>query len=421
MRIVVHGGHPLNGSFRPSGNSNSAIALAAAALLTDETVTLRGVPDTLSTAATFESARALGVEVTLEDGVCRLQAGALQTRFLAEEVTDGQVSAILFLAPILARRGHARIELPPPLSRYHPHLAALRDLGVTIQASGTVLDFHVEPWDTRDITLLQASVTTTALVCMLAAALGRDTIVRNAASEPHVQDLQQMLVMMGAQIEGIGSNLIHIRGDETLGGADLTLSPDHIEIATIASIGAITHGSLHIEDVKPEHLRLIVRVLARLGVNLYLNSSTLFLPAHDALVVSQTDEELDVPIETAPWPGFPSDLVAMTTVVASQARGMTLIHEKLFSNRLLFVDKLAAMGAQIVLCDPHRALIVGPSKLRGGYMDTPDVRTGLALLGAALCAQGTVTIDSAELIDRTFENVVSRLVALGAQIEVVQA
>ena len=420
MRIVVHGGHPLNGTFRPSGNSNSAIALTAAALLTNEPVILRGVPDTLSTAATLDAARALGVDVQRDGAVCRLQARAPQTRFLAEEMTDGQVSAILFLAPILARRGHARIELPPPLSRYHPHLAALRDLGITIQASGTVLDFHAESWESRDITLLQASVTTTALVCMLAAALGRDTTIRNAASEPHVQDLQHMLVAMGAQIDGIGSNLVHVRGGEKLGGADVTLSPDHIEVATVAAIGAITHSSLYIEGVQPDHLRLIVRVLARLGVKLYLNGSTLFLPVHEALVVSQMDEELDVPIETSPWPGFPSDLVAMTTVVASQARGMTLIHEKLFNNRLLFVDKLAAMGAQIVLCDPHRALVVGPSKLRGGYMDTPDVRTGLALLGAALCAQDTVTIDRAELIDRTFENVVSRLVALGAQIDVVQ-
>ncbi|WP_119072385.1 UDP-N-acetylglucosamine 1-carboxyvinyltransferase [Aggregatilinea lenta] len=420
MRIVVHGGQPLNGTFRPSGNSNSAIALTAAALLTNEPVTLYGMPDTLSTAATLESAQALGVEVKRDGAVCHLQAGGLQTRFLAEEVTDGQVSAILFLAPILARRGHARIELPPPLSRYHTHLAALRDLGVDVQASGTVLDLHAERWESREITLLQASVTTTALVCMLAAVLGQDTTIRNAASEPHVQDLQHMLVAMGAQIGGIGSNLLHIRGSETLGGAEMTLSPDHIEVATVASIGAITHGSLQIEGVKPEHLRLIVRVLARLGMNLYLNGSTLLLPAQDGLMVSQADEDLDVPIETAPWPGFPSDLVAMTTVVASQARGMTLIHEKLFSNRLLFVDKLTAMGAQIVLCDPHRALVVGPSKLRGGYMDTPDVRTGLALLGAALCAQGTVTIDRAELIDRTFENVVSKLVALGAQIEVAQ-
>lgn len=419
MRIVVHGGHPLNGTFRPSGNSNSAIALIAAALLTDETVSLHDVPDTLSTATMLDAAAALGVTIERAGATCHLRAGAIQTRSLAEDMTDGQVSAILFLAPLLARRGHARIELPPPLSRYYPHLTALRDLGISVQSSGTVLDLQAEPWDYREIVLVQASVTTTALTCMLAAALGQDTLIYNAASEPHVQDLQRLLVAMGAEIDGIGSNRLRVRGGMSLHGASIQLSPDHIEVASVAAIAAITHGSLRIEGVIPDHLRPITRVLSRLGVNLYLDDSTLVLPPHDALVASQHEEELDVPIETAPWPGFPSDLVAMTTVVATQARGMTLIHEKLFNNRLLFVDKLTAMGAQIVLCDPHRALVIGPAKLRGDYMDTPDVRTGLALLGAALCAQGKVTIDSAELIGRTFEGVVDKLVGLGAQIEVV--
>ncbi len=230
-----------------------------------------------------------------------------------------------------------------------------------------------------------------------------------------------MLVGMGAQIDGIGSNVLIVRGANALAGGEFRLSPDHIEAASVAAIGAITHGALTVEGIVPDHLAMIIRVLARLGVQLYLNGTTLFLPVHDRLEVSQREEDLDVPIETSPWPGFPSDLVAVATVVATQAYGTTLIHEKLFNNRLLFVDKLTSMGAQIVLCDPHRALVVGPSPLRGEYLDTPDVRTGLALLGAALCSQGSVVIDSAELIDRTFENVVSKLVGLGAQIEVVRS
>jgi UDP-N-acetylglucosamine 1-carboxyvinyltransferase len=420
MRIVVYGGHPLRGTFRPSGNSNAALALIAASLLTEAEVTLRGVPDTSTTALMLDAARALGAQIT-RDEAHTLRAPALHTRSLGPEITDGQVGAVLLLAPILARRRHARLEIDYPLSRLHTHLTALRDLGFDIHISGDVLDFTAEPWERRELILLQTSVTATALVCMLAAAMGRETLIANAASEPHIQDLQRTLVAMGAQIEGIGSNRVLVRGGAELGGAEVTLRPDHIEIASIAAIGAITGGSLTIENVHAADMQLIRRVYARLGVSLYLNGETLFVPAHEALTVSQDAEDLDVPIETAPWPGFPSDLVAMTTVIATQARGTTLIHEKLFDNRLLFVDKLTAMGAQIVLCDPHRALVVGPSPLRGEYLDTPDVRTGLALLAAALCCRDSaVKIDSAELIDRTFENVVSKLVNLGAQIEVVE-
>lgn len=420
MRIVVHGGTPLQGTFSPSGNSNAALALTAAALLTDAPVTLSNVPDTLSTSVMFDAARALGCAITHEGDTVRLQTATVDTRELEHDLTAGQVSTVLLLAPVLARRRHARLEVMHPLSRLHTHLAALRDLGVNIRMTGDVIDLQVDPWDKRDIILLQTSVTTTALASMLAAALGHETVIRNAASEPHIQDLLHMLSRMGAQIEGIGSNTLHIRGGGALSGAAARLSPDHIEIASVAALGAITHGTLTVQGINPEHLRLICRVLARLGVNLYLNGDTLFVPAHDKLIASELEEELDVPIETAPWPGFPSDLIAMATVVATQAHGTTLIHEKLFDNRLLFVDKLTGMGAQIVLCDPHRALVVGPSPLRGEYLDTPDVRTGLALLGAALCSERSVTIDNAQLIDRTFENAVSKLVKLGAQIEVVQ-
>ncbi|MBN2302922.1 MAG: UDP-N-acetylglucosamine 1-carboxyvinyltransferase [Anaerolineae bacterium] len=420
MRIIVHGGHALHGTFRPSGNSNAALALIAASLLTGDPVTLSGVPDTLSTAMMIDAARALGAEVTREGDVYHLKTDALHTRSLDQAFTEQQVGTVLFLAPILARRQHARMEIASPLSRLHTHLAALRDLGVSVNIRGGVLDFAANPWDHREITLLQTSVTATALVCMLAARLGQETVVHNAASEPHIQELQQMLVHMGASIDGIGSNRLYIRGTENLGGAAMRLSPDHVEIASIAAIGALTGGSLTIAGIQANHLHVIARVFARLGINLYLNGDTLLVPAHAALEVSQLEEEQDVPIETAPWPGFPSDLVAIATVAATQARGTTLIHEKLFNNRLLFVDKLTAMGAQIVLCDPHRALVVGPSRLRGEYLDTPDVRTGLALLGAALCSESRVIIDGAEMIDRTFENVVSKLVALGAQIEVVQ-
>ncbi len=418
MRIIVHGGHPLNGTFHPSGNSNAALALIAAALLSDAPITLDGVPDTLGIALMLDAARALGTEITRDDSALTLHTPTLHTRSLDRDLTEQQVSTVLFLAPILARRRHARLEVSFPVSRLHTHLSALRDLGADVRVTGDVIDFKIDPWERREVLLLQTSVTATALVSMLAASIGGDTVIHNAASEPHVQDVLHLLQAMGAQVAGIGSNVLRIRGTDQLRRATAQLSPDHIEIASVAALGAITRGSLTIEGVVPEHLQLITRVFKRLGVNLYLNDDSLFVPAHDTLTISHRAENLDVPIETAPWPGFPSDLVAMATVIATQSRGTTLIHEKLFANRLLFVDKLTAMGAQIVLCDPHRALVVGPSPLRAEYLDTPDVRTGLALLGAALCANGSVTIDNAQLIDRTFENVVQKLVALGAQIEV---
>lgn len=420
MRIIVHGGNPLQGTFKPSGNSNAALALIAASLLTDQLVTLDNVPDTLSTTQMLEAARNLGTAITREGKRLQLHTPALHTRSMDRDITEEQVSAVLLLAPLLARRRHARLEISYPISRLHTHLTALRDLGADVHPSGDVIDFKLDPWDQRDILLLQTSVTATALVSILAARMGQETIIRNAASEPHVQDVLRLLHAMGAAIDGIGSNVLRIRGTEALTSTSAVLSPDHIEIASVAAISAITHGTLTIEGVDPAQLQLTARVFKRLGVNLFFNANTLFVPTHDTLTITQREEEQDVPIETAPWPGFPSDLIAMATVVATQARGTTLVHEKLFANRLLFVDKLTAMGAQIVLCDPHRAIVVGPSPLHGDYLDTPDVRTGLALLGAALCSDGSVTIDNAQLIDRTFENVVGRLVALGAQIEVVQ-
>lgn len=419
MRIQVHGGHPLHGTFKPSGNSNTALALIAASLLTDAPVTLHNMPATLSTAQMIEAARVLGTEITTDGSTLQLHTPALHTRSLDRDVVEEQVSTVLFLAPLLARRRHARLDITYPINRLHTHLTALRDLGADVRVTGSVIDFQIAPWDRREILLLQTSVTATMLVSMLAARIGKETIIHNAASEPHVQELLHLLSAMGAQISGIGSNVLRIQGTENLTGAQATLAPDHIEIASIAAMGAITHGTLTIEGVQPAHLQLIARVFKRLGVNLFFNETTLFVPTHDVLQTSKREEDLDVPVETAPWPGFPSDLIAMATVIATQSRGTTLIHEKLFANRLLFIDKLTAMGAQIVLCDPHRALVVGPTQLYESYLDTPDVRTGLALLGAALCTDGVVTIDNAHLVDRTFENVIAKLVSLGAQIEVV--
>jgi UDP-N-acetylglucosamine 1-carboxyvinyltransferase len=280
-----------------------------------------------------------------------------------------------------------------------------------------LIELEATPWDQREIVLTQTSVTATSLVCMLAAALGKRTTIINAASEPHVVDLLDMLRAMGAAITGIGSNLLTIEGADKLNGAAIKICPDQIEAASVAAIAALTGGRLTIEGVVSRDLRLIAKVYERLGVQVNFDEDNLIVPAHERLVTSSREEDVDVSVESSPWPGFPSDLIAMATVIATQSRGTVLIHEKLFNNRMLFVDKLKAMGAQIVLCDPHRAIVDGPTPLQSEYMDNPDVRTGLAMLGAALIAQGETVIDNAETFDRNFAHVLDKLVAVGAKIK----
>jgi UDP-N-acetylglucosamine 1-carboxyvinyltransferase len=252
---------------------------------------------------------------------------------------------------------------------------------------------------------------------MLAACLGRQTTILNAASEPHIVDLLHLLAAMGAHIDGIGSNLLTIRGQERLSGAAHTVSPDHIEAASVAAIAALTGGRLTLEGTRRRDMRLIAKTYERLGLHISLDEDALLVPVHERFDTSSREEDVDVSIESSPWPGFPSDLIAMATVVATQARGTVLVHEKLFANRMLFVDKLKAMGAQIVLCDPHRAIVVGPTPLQAEYMDNPDVRTGLAMLAAALIASGETVIDNAEAFDRNFDHVLDKLVALGGRIK----
>src|SRR5690606_12182124 len=260
----------------------------------------------------------------------------------------------------------------------------------------------------KDIILAQASVTATALVMMLAACLGRETIIYNAACEPHVGELANLLEEMGVHIEGIGSNVLRVLSPPALEGAHVAIGPDHVEAASVAAIGALCGGRIQIENVRQQDMRIIARVYQRLGVQLDVEDETIYVPRHQPLMVSAREEDVDASIETAIWPGFPSDLVAVATVVATQARGTSLIHEKLFSNRLLFVDRLKAMGAQIVLCDPHRVIVVGATRLYGVYMDTPDVRAGLGMLAAALVAEGTSTIDNAQAIEQNFAGVLDR-------------
>lgn len=419
MRIRVEGGQPLNGHYQPSGNANAAIELMAAALLTDQPVILHNMPRTTSTHAMMALAEGLGTTLTwLDEHTLQLHTPQIGRRVLTQDETDGFVGAILYLAPILARRQHVRLEVGFPLNRIRTHLEALRDLGFDVVTVNGGVECEITHWTYKNIILTQASVTATAIVMMLAAQLGKETIIHNAACEPHIQELGHMLELMGAQIDNIGANVLHIFGKPDLHGAELTIGPDHIEVASIAAIGAISGGRLQIEGSRLKDLRMIEKIYRRLGIQLDTDETALFVPKHAVLSVSNREEDVDLSIETATWPGFPSDLVAVATVVATQARGTSLIHEKLFNNRLLFVDKLNAMGAQIVLCDPHRVIVMGPSPLHGIYMDTPDVRTGLGMLGAALIAEGKSTIDNAQVLENSFDGVLDKLRALGAKITV---
>lgn len=427
MRIAVQGQTALQGDYTPSGNSNAAIATIAASLLTDAPVTLQHVPNTLSTEQMLHLAEQLGATITRKESTVQIETPHIQSRSLSASIINSFPASLLFLPAILTRRRHAHVEWEQSSPRIYPHLTAMQDLGLTIEPDSTGVSITAVPWDTAELALPWPSVTATALVCMLAATLGTKTTLYNAASEPHLRILQHQLVQMGAKIEGIGSNLVTIYGlSGEPSGANVHLPFDHIEIASVAAIAAITGGQVSIQNVHLADMRMILKVYERLGLRYYLQKTDdeatriLHIPEQDSLRV-QVIGDGTLPIDTSPWPGLPSDLVAITTVLATQVRGTTLIHEKLFDNRLLFTDKLKAMGAQVLLCDPHRAIVIGKCQLYGEYIDSPDVRVGMALLAAALGAEGESIIDNAELIDRTFEQVITKLKHIGARIEVVQS
>jgi UDP-N-acetylglucosamine 1-carboxyvinyltransferase len=422
MQIRVQGGIPLTGDYAPSGSTNAAAACLAAALLTDQPVTISNLPQTVTVQTLLDLSRWLGVQVAggAMDAPLELIADNIIHRHLTSEHTGGLIGGILFTAPILARRGYVHIGLDFPITRIRTHIEALRDLGQEISIGSGGVEINAVKWDYKEILLSQASVTATGLMMMLATRLGRETIIRNAACEPHVQTLAHLLVGMGARIDGIGSNVLTVIGVPTLTGAHVTLPSDHIEAASAIAMIALTGGRGAVTGVNPHDLQMIGRVYQRLGLTLNLN-----LKQREVIVLNQPDstpilheEDADAAIESAPWPGFPSDLLPMATVMATQLRATTLIHERMFANRLLFVDKLKGMGAQIVLCDPHRAIVVGKTPLFKTYHDTPDARAGLALLAAALIAKGETIIDNAEALNGTFDGVFEKLKKMGAQIEV---
>lgn len=418
MRIRVDGGRPLSGTYRPSGNTNAAVALLGASLMTDQPMRLTNVPRAANVQVMIDLAQWLGASTQNGGDQLLLHTPQVTQRQLTPMETQGYAGALLYIAPILARRGYVRLEIDFPLNRVRTHLEALRDLGQDVVIANGAIEIRRATWDYRDILMTQPSVTATGVALLLAATLGEETVIANAASEPHIQDLANALEMMGAQIEGIGSNTLRVFGKRDLHGIEFAIGPNHIEAASVAAMIALSGGRGQVDGTRQRDMRMIERIFKRLGLMLDVDTESIFIPRHTDLAVSNREEDVDASIETAPWPGFPSDLVAIATVAATQARGTSLIHEKLFNNRLLFIDKLNAMAAQIMLCDPHRAIVVGRTELLPIYMDTPDVRAGLGLLGAALIADGETVIDNAQAITRSFDGVLDKLTALGAGITV---
>jgi UDP-N-acetylglucosamine 1-carboxyvinyltransferase len=420
-RFVIHGRRPLNGVITPSGNKNAALPLLAASLLTDQPIVLHNVPRIGDVLTMSQLLQLLGVEVQDEgQGTIRLQARQIASVSPDPDLFGLIRGSITLLGPMLARTG--RIHLPMPggdrigRRRIDTHLLALQALGATFDYDNR-LDGRAERLRGNDILLDEASVTATENAVMAAVLAEGCTIIRNAACEPHVQDLCRFLNCLGARIQGIGSNTLTIEGVSSLQGGEFTISPDFIEIGSFIGLGAVTEGTLRIRNVAADQLRMILMVFQdRLGVRLHLEGNDLVIEDEQDLQVIPDLGGAVPKIDDAPWPAFPADLMSIALVVATQARGTVLIHEKMFESRLYFVDRLIAMGAQIILCDPHRCVVVGPSRLHGTSLSSPDIRAGMALLIAALCAQGQSVIGNIGQIDRGYENIDQKLRALGADV-----
>lgn len=420
---MIQGGHALAGTVTPTGNKNAALPILAAILLTDEEVILENVPDILDVHAMLAILDDLGVSVREEpDGALAFRADGIRGTDLDPDLCRRIRASVLFAGPLLARAGSVTLPLPGGdfigRRRIDTHLMAFRALGATIEMPDRAYVMTQSGLSGAEIFLDEASVTATENVLMAAVlATGRTTIL-NAACEPHVQDLANFLVTLGARIDGIGTNRLIIDGVDRLHGGRFRIGPDYIEIASFIGLAAITGSDLVVSEARRDDMRMILLGFERLGIRVeWLGDTALRVPPEQSLEVMQDEGGAIPKIDDGPWPAFPADLTSIATAVATQARGEVMIFEKMFENRLFFVDKLVAMGARIILCDPHRAVVSGPSQLYGERVESPDIRAGMAMLIAGLAAKGTTTIGNIGQIDRGYERIDERLRAVGARIE----
>jgi len=421
-KFVIEGGQPLSGTLVPAGNKNAALPALAASLLTEEEVVLRNIPRIRDVEAMIDLLRALGVTAEWrEDNSVALCAADVTHTQLDSALSERIRASFLLAGPLLARFGEAH--MPPPggdvigRRRLDPHLDAFRALGAHVEFNRSYDLTAPDGLKACDFFMDEPSVMATENALMAAALTSGSTVIHNAASEPHVQDLARLLLAMGARIEGVGSNVMVVHGADQLGGADYAIGPDYIEIGSFVALAACTGGELRIEGVVPGDLRMTRLAFERLGCEMELDGDDLLIPAGQTLRVRDDEGDAVSKIEDGPWPAFPADLTSIALAMATQAEGMVLIHEKMFENRLFFVDKLVSMGARVIVCDPHRAVVSGPSRLHGERMESPDIRAGMAMLIAALCAEGKSEIGNIRQIDRGYERIDERLRSLGARIE----
>ncbi len=421
-KFLIEGGAPLSGTMVPAGNKNGALPILASCVLTEDEVIVGNVPRIRDVEAMLEILRAIGVEVAWrgpnELSLCAANVTAVEIdRELAEQIR----ASFLLAGPLLAR--FHRAVMPPPggdvigRRRLDPHLDAFRAMGALAECGREIVLTAPKGLRSTDVFMDEPSVMATENALMAAALIPGTTVIGNAACEPHVQDLARMLVKMGADIQGIGSNLVTVNGAEKLSGCAHEVAPDHIEIGSFMALAGVTGGELRIKDTVPADIRMIRLVFERLGLRSELQNNDVIVPGGQKLVVQADVGEYKSKIQDGPWPAFPADLTSIAVALATQAEGSILVHEWMFENRLIFADKLILMGADIVMCDPHRAIVTGPRRLRGERVESPDIRAGMAMLLAALCAEGRSEIGNIRQIDRGYERIDERLRDLGAHIE----
>jgi UDP-N-acetylglucosamine 1-carboxyvinyltransferase len=418
-RLVIRGGNRISGRIRAPGNKNAALPMLAACVLTDEPVVLTDVPNIADVQAMLNILVDLGASVEMRGHTVALCAKGLRKSRLPEAMCRSVRSSILFAGPLAAR--HGRVTIFPPggdvigRRRVDTHLEGLAQLGIQTEGRNSFV-FKRRFLRGARILLDEASVTATENIVMAAVLAEGRTTIFNAACEPHVQDLCRMLNRMGARIGGIGTNYLRIRGVEKLHGVKHRVGPDYIDFASFVTAAAVTGGELFVENVPEEQMDILARPFTRMGLKCSIDDGVMHLPAGQNLRITNDFGAAIPKVEDGPWPAFPSDLMSLAIVVATQAKGTMLFFEKMFESRMYFVDRLIEMGARIVQCDPHRVVVSGPARLNGLALSSPDIRAGMALLIAALCAKGVSTIGNAESIDRGYEKVEARLRSLGADI-----
>jgi UDP-N-acetylglucosamine 1-carboxyvinyltransferase len=421
-KFVIEGGAPLSGTMTPAGNKNGALPILAACLLTEDPIVVTNVPRIRDVDAMVAILEAIGVSAhwrgTNEIELCSAHVHDVH---IDSELAELIRASFLLAGPLLARFHHA--VMPPPggdvigRRRLDPHLDAFRAMGATVECSRDILLSAPSGLRPSNVFMDEPSVMATENVLLTAALTPGTTIIGNAACEPHVQDLARMLVKMGADIQGIGSNLLAATGSDRLHGCTHHIAPDHIEIGSFMALAGVTGGELRIKDTVPSDLRMIRLVFERLGLRSELDGNDVVVPGGQELVAQADVGGYKGKIQDGPWPAFPADLTSIAVALATQAHGSILVHEWMFENRLIFTDKLILMGADIVMCDPHRAIVTGPRRLRGERVESPDIRAGMAMLLAALCAEGRSEIGNIRQIDRGYERIDERLRELGAHIE----